>query len=58
MMKPAVIAKMCGTKIKYPTAKDAAKAIEYHRLQWKVPMRSYVCPVCQRWHLSKKEAER
>ena len=25
-MKPAVIAKMCGTKIKYPTAKDAAKA--------------------------------
>ena len=57
-MKPAVIAKMCGTKIKYPTAKDAARAIEQHRKKYKMTMRSYVCPVCQRWHLSKKEAER
>ena len=54
-MKPSVIAKMCGTKIKYPTAKDAARAIEQHRKKYKMPMRSYVCPVCGFTHLAKKE---
>jgi hypothetical protein len=47
--------KMCGTKIRYKTPLDAAKAIEYHRVTWKVLMRAYSCPVCGWMHLSRKE---
>jgi hypothetical protein len=47
---------MCLDKIRYADPKAAAKAIEYHRLQWRAIMRSYQCPICGGWHLSRKDA--
>lgn len=54
-MNARTLVKMCGTKIRYKTPLDAAKAIEYHRVTWNVAMRSYLCPICGFHHLSRKE---
>ena len=47
--------RMCTDKVRYATARDAARAIEQHRKRFKVAMRSYPCPFCHGHHLSRKE---